>query len=144
MVGLSELNVTRPSLNVVSVGGSGKPAPTKQNTQPETVNAPAFPEIQDTSNNKAEVVATQKPILENPRKQRAIAQLAVTAGFGSAAYLLRDNRLAFWLFLISAVFAGTTVVAGYQRKDGSVRPSAISAFGLKLPSLMGGSGRAEG
>jgi len=63
------------------------------------------------------------------KKQRAFAQIAITAGFGTAAYFLWNiNRTAAIIFAIASAIAGYTVVMPHEREDGSVRPSAIQAL----------------
>lgn len=129
------LKVTKPGLKVVQVNAgiapNRRPAPPPPRVSP---NAPQ--EIEDTTgpdNNPAQTnTQTKIQAMDNPIKQRAAAQIAVTAGMAAAAYFTRGtNQIAFWLFVIGAVIAGYTVVQPHQRKDGSVRPSAISALTAK-------------
>lgn len=128
---MMHIQTSRPGLKVVQVSSgvdrpARKPAPQSQGA----------PDIQDTTGEESPQATnkqTQKQqtmnAFDNPLKQRAAAQIAITAGLGTAAYFLKGtNQIAFWLFLIGAVIAGYTVVQPHQRKDGSLRPSAIQAL----------------
>jgi len=133
---MMHIQTSRPGLKVVQVSSgvdrpASKPAP----------QSPQAPDIQDTTGEEppqATNKQTQKKqtmnVIDNPQKQRAAAQIAITAGLGTAAYFVKGtNQIAFWLFLIGAVVAGYTVVQPYQRKDGSIRPSAITALTADNP-----------
>ena len=95
--------------------------------QPLTLPGPSTTEQPPASNSP-----NNNDFIMDPIKQRATAQIAVTAGLGTAAYFLWNvNRTAAIIFAVGTAIVGYTVVAPHEREDGTVRPSALTALQAK-------------
>ena len=102
--------------------------PATREDQPLTLPGPSSKEKPPASNSPN----NNNNFIMDPIKQRATAQIAVTAGLGTAAYFLWNvNRTAAIIFALGTAIVAYTVVAPHEREDGTVRPSALTALQAK-------------